>query len=213
MDSELAERRAELVTSTLESNDPQVRHRAHVLLDVLDSPSKRATADRLGVSVKSLGRWRSRFLAEGEEGLRDRPRPGRPPALTDGARRVLVEALEHDPMALGYPTTVWTAVDLMDLLARRGWSVSLSTVYRALHALGYVHRRPRHDLHHRQDAEAVASAHHVLTVLQKKGLISADESACSTSMSASFTPIPTWQRSGSRAGSHAGFPRPARIDG
>lgn len=213
MDRDLAVRRDDLVALTRESRDPQVRHRAHVLVDVIDSPSKRASAARMEVSVKSLGRWRARFLAEGGEGLRDRPRPGRPQLLSAAAREVLVDALEGEPMAVGYPTTTWTIADLTDLLARRGWSVSSATVQRAVHALGYVHRRPRHDLQHRQDAEAVASAQHTLAVLQKKGLISAADCACSISTSVNFTPIPTWQRGGSGGERRDGFPPPGPIAG
>lgn len=213
MDGDLAERRAELVALTQHAGDPQVRHRAHVLLGYLDSPSKRATAERMDVSVKSVSRWRARFLAEGEEGLRDRPRPGRPRLLPAAARELLGQALEEEPMAYGYPTTTWTIADLTDLLARRTWLVSTATVHRAVHALGYDHRRPRHDLHHRQNADAVASAQHTLAVLQKKGLISAADCACSLSTSVNFTPIPTWQRGGSDGERHDGFPPPAPIAG
>lgn len=213
MDDDLAGQRAVLVALTHESDDPQVRHRAHGLLDVIDSPSKRATADRLEVSVKSLSRWRARFLAEGGEGLRDRPRPGRPPLLSAAARELLGKALEEAPMSYGYPTTNWTIADLTDLLARRTWEVSSATVNRAVHALGYVHRRPRHDLQHRQDAEAVASAKHTLAVLQKKGVLTAAECGSSISMSVNFIPIPTWQRGGSDGACRDGFPLPAPIAG
>jgi transposase len=208
MDDRLATRRTELVALTQRDGDPRVRHRAHALLDLADSPSPRATAQRMDVSVKSLGRWRSRFLAEGGAGLRDRIRPGRPLKLPAAAQTVLETALAEDPMTYGYPMATWTIADLTDLLARRGWTVSAATVNRLMHALGYVHRRPRHDLRHRQDAEAVASARHVLATLQKRGLISAAESACSISTSASCTPIPIWRRSGSAAERPAAFPPP-----
>ncbi len=206
MDKALSARRREIEELTKSHSDARVRHRAHGLLALLANPTKIAASRQVGVSVKQLGRWRARFLATGEEGLRDRDRAGRPPKLGATARKALAAALEADPMAEGYPAATWTIADLTDLLARRGWAVSTATVYRAVRALGYVHRRPRHDLRHRQDAEAVASARHALGVLQKKGLISAAASGCSTSTSASCTPIPTWQRAGSGAVSPAGSP-------
>ncbi len=208
MDGALAERRAELVAITKRDGDPAARHRAHALLDLADSPSVRATAQRVEVSPKSLGRWRARFLTEGRAGLHDRARPGRPPKLPAAARVALGEALEADPMEYGYPIAIWTVVDLTDLLARRGWTVSTATGNRAVHALGYVHRRPRHDLRHRQDPEAVASARHTLEVLQKRGLIPPAGSASSTSTSANCTPIPTWRRAGSGAAPHGASRRP-----
>lgn len=213
MDGRLATRRSELLALTRRSADPKVRHRAHVLLDAIDSPSIRVTAERMGVSVASIRRWRERWLTEGAPGLRDRPHPGRPSLLPTEARELLGQALERDPMADGYPTATWTIADLTDLLARRGWTVSSATVHRAVHALGYVHRRPRHDLAHRQNAEAVASGQHTLAVLQKRGLISPAACACSISTSVTFIPIPTWQKDGNGGERHAGFRPPEPISG
>jgi hypothetical protein len=65
--------------------------------------------------------------------------------------------------------------------------------------LGYRYRRPRHDLTHRQDAEAVAAAKHVLSELQKRGRLPGLDFASFTWTSATSTPIPTWQRSGNGA--------------
>ena len=169
MEHVLGTHRSVLISLTRHSSDPLVRHRAHVLLDTIDSPSIRVSSERMGVSIRSILRWRERFLAEGEAGLLDRLRPGRPSLLSTAARAFLCEVLDGDPMAHGYPAATWTIADLTDLLAQRSWSVSSATVYRAVRDLGYVHRRPRHDLRHRQDAEAVASAQHTLEVLQKRG--------------------------------------------
>jgi putative transposase len=203
MGDELSTRRAELIALTKRSTDPKVRHRAHSLIDLLDSPSIQQAAERTRISARPLRRWRTRFLAEGGVGLCDRLRAGRPPKRSSAPRARLQQALEEDPMAYGYPVPTWTMADLTDLLARRGWVVSAAAVYRTVHGLGYVHRRPRHDLRHRQDAEAVASAQHGLATLPKKGLISAAESGCSISMNANFTPIPTWRSSGGGAGNPA----------
>lgn len=211
MERELAARRADLVVLTKHDPDPKVRHRAHVLIDLLESPSLAQAAARTGVSESSVRRWRTRFLARGAQGLRDHPRSGRPPKLADASRAVLRQALEDEPMTYGYPAATWTMADLTDLLHRQGWAVSAATVNRTVHALGYVHRRPRHDLRHRQDAEAVASAQHVLATLQKRGRISAAECDSSISTNASCTPIPTWQRCGAAAGKPTGFPPPERT--
>ncbi len=64
--------------------------------------------------------------------------------------------------------TVWSIRDLQALLAHeRGVVVSVDTVHRAVRALGFRSRRPRHALTHRQDQAAVAAAQHVLEWLQK----------------------------------------------
>lgn len=176
--------------------DPRVRHRADGLLLVAGGLSLTGAACRIGCSRNSLRAWGQRFLAEGRAGLVDRRRRGRPPKLDAAASALLETALAASPLDYDYPVTTWTVADLTDLLGRRGWPVSPATVYRTLHALGYGYRRPRHDLTHRQDAEAITSARHVLAELQKRGLLPDLDSGFSTWMNVTSTPIPTWCRSG-----------------
>jgi transposase len=166
---DLTPHRAPLHHLTRTDPDPRVRHRADGLLLVASGLGLTAAARRFGCSRNSLRSWAHRFLAEGRDGLADRGRPGCPPKLAAGARALLATALATTPLEYGYPVTTWTVADLTDLLGRHGDRVSTATVYRTLHAMGYRYRRPRHDLTHRQDAEAVASAKHVLRQLQKRG--------------------------------------------
>ncbi len=113
--------------------------------------------------------WRSRFLARGRRGLADEPRAGRPPQLDSEALAFLEAALEADPRAYGLPVTVWSIRDLREVLDQRlGVRVCTATVHRAVQRLGYRYRRPRHDLRHRQDQEAVAAAEEVLAWRRKK---------------------------------------------
>lgn len=181
--------------------DPRVRHRADSLVLVATGMSLTRAAHLIGHSRTTLRSWRTRFLAEGRTGLADHGRPGRPPKLDATARELVVSVLPQSPLDHGYPVTTWTVADLVDLLGRHGWVVSGATVNRALHAMGFRYRRPRHDLRHRQDADAVASAKHALAELQKRGLLPGLASDCSTWMNATSTPTPTWQRSGSAAAS------------
>lgn len=177
--------------------DPRVRHRADGLLLIAGGMSLTTAAQCIGCSRNSLRTWRQRFLADGRAGLVDRRREGRPRKLDAAARELLETALAASPLDYDYPVMTWTVADLTDLLGRRGWPVSTATVSRTLHQLGYRYRRPRHDLTHRQDAEAVASAKHVLAELQKRGLLPGLDSGLSMWMNATSTPIPTWRRSGS----------------
>lgn len=192
----LSPHRDTLRTLTRTDPDPRVRHRADGLVLVAGGLSLTEAASRIGCSRTSLRRWGRRFLAEGRAGLVDRRRRGRPPKLDAAARELLETALAASPLAYDYPVMIWTVADLTDLLARHGRHVSSATVYRALQAMGYRYRRPRHELAHRQDADAVASARHVLAELQKRGLLPGLDSGFSTRMNATSTPIPTWSRSG-----------------
>jgi len=192
---------AELRRVTRTDPDPRVRHRADALLLLAHGRSVEEAAHDSGCCTKRIRVWRRRFVTEGRSGLADRPRSGRP-ALLDGAAMAVVEtALAGSPLDYGYPVTTWTVADLTDLLAQRGWPVSRATVSRGLQRLGYRYRRPRHDLTHRQDADAVASAKHVLRELQKRGLLPGLDFGLFTWMNAICTPTPTWRRSGSAGAS------------
>lgn len=195
--------RSELHALTKHDPSPQVRHRAHELEVLLDAPTWKEVAARTGTGEKYLRRWQLRYLEEGRDGLCDRPRSGRPRKVTPEIEAIIVDALERTPLDVDIPMAIWSIPALQEHLQRRGWSFGRGTVYRAIHRLGYCFQRPRHDLHHRQDAEAVASAMHVLTTLQKRGLL-APESVSSMPMSATCIPIPNWQRTGNALGNDAG---------
>ena len=181
--------------------DPRVRRRAQALLWVAQGHSQASAARLLQTSAYRVHVWQQRFDTEGRAGLVDRPRGGRPHALSEADWALLAEALERGPQAYGVPVTIWSIRDLHALLEReRGVVVSVDTVHRAVQAMGYRYRRPRHDLTHRQNAEAVAAAQQVLDWLQKKRLLSPEDSIWSTWTSVKSTRTPTWQKSGDAKG-------------
>jgi transposase len=198
------DRRTAVYHLTKTDPDPRVRRRAQAVLLVEDGHSQASVARLLHTSAYRVHVWQERCATEGRMGLVDRPRGGRPHTLTlsPDDRALLEEALDRGPQAYGAPMTIWSIRDLQALLQReRGVEASVYTVHRAVHALGFRYRRPRHDLTHRQDAQAVAVAGRVLDWLPKNQLLSPEDSIWSTWMSAKSTPIPTWQRSGGARGS------------
>ncbi|HLZ24743.1 MAG TPA: helix-turn-helix domain-containing protein [Ktedonobacterales bacterium] len=213
VDDEQQKRGVGLYHLTKTDPDPRVRRRAQALLQVEEGHSQASAARLLHTSAYRVHVWQQRFAVEGRAGLVDRPRGGRPHALSATDRAFLEAALDQGPQAYGLPMTIWSIRDLQALLQReRGVVVSVYTVHRAVHDLGFCYRRPRHDLTHRQDAQAVAAAGRVLNWLQKKRLLSPtdpllrewtawSDSIWSMWTSAKSTPIPTWQRSGGARGS------------
>jgi transposase len=182
--------------------DPRVRQRAQAVLLVEQGHTLASVGRLLEMKPDRVRIWQRRFATEGRQGLLDRSRRGRPPALDEAACAFVQAALEQGPQDYGLPVTLWTLRDLQALLLReRSVRVSVCTLHRVVHALGYRYRRPRHDLRHRQDAQAVAAAKQVLDWLEKKALLSPDDSIWSTWMTARSTLIPRWQRSGGGAGS------------
>jgi transposase len=179
--------------------DPRVRRRAHGALLVEQGQPLAQVARFFGTAPHRVRAWQERFLTAGRAGLADQARGGRPPKLDEAARALLSEALDRGPQAYGFPVTVWTLDDLQTLLLReREVHVSRATLYRVVHTLGYRYRRPRHDLTHRQNAEAVATARRLLEWLQKKQLLSPDDSIWSILTNVKSMPIRTWRKSGAR---------------
>lgn len=177
--------------------DPRVRRRAHALLLLSEERSVVAVARLFATAPHRVRAWRTRFLAGGRQGLADEPRSGRPPKLDAAALAFLEEALEAGPQAYGLPVTIWSIRDLRAVLAVH-WGVRVcpATVHRAVQRLGYRYRRPRHDLKHRQDHEAVAATTEVVAWLRKKARTPPARFASSTGMSAKSTAISGWRRSG-----------------
>lgn len=201
------ERREQLQHVIKTDPDPRVRRRAHAVLLVEEGQTQASVARLFHTSAYRVHVWQERFASAGRDGLADRSRGGRPRTLAQDDRAFVEEALDRGPQAYDLPSTVWTLRDLQALLQReRGIAVSVVTVHRVVHELGFRSRRPRHDLTHRQDHAAVAAAKLVLEWLQKKQLLSPSDpllsdSIWSTWTSAKSMPTPTWQRSGSARGS------------
>lgn len=197
MSGNLRARKALLRHLSRADPDPRVRRRVHALLLLSDGHSVSAVARLFATAPHRVRAWRSRFLASGRHGLADQPRSGRPPKLDAAALAFLREALEASPQTYGLPVAVWSIRDLRAVLAHRlGVRVCTATVHRAVQRLGYRYRRPRHDLTHRQDREAVAAAEEVLTWLRKKAVTPPASCVWSTSTSARSTVIPAWQKCG-----------------
>src|SRR3954447_23459229 len=69
--------------------DGRVSARLLALANALDGMSRDEAARAAGMDRQTLRDWVHRYNAEGVEGLRDRPRPGRPCALDEGRQAAL----------------------------------------------------------------------------------------------------------------------------
>jgi transposase len=168
--------------------DPRVRRRAQALLLLAQGESVLGVARWFRTAPHRVRVWRRWFLDGGRDRLADARRTGRPPKLGPDDLTLLDDALQRGPEAYGWPVSTWSIRDLQALLRQeRQVEVSVYTVHRAVRGLGYRYRRPRHDLKHRQDAEAVASAQHALAWLGKRPAPSPAPSTWSISTNAKST--------------------------
>ena len=127
-----------------------------------------AIAEMLLVTPSTVYQWHHRWVADGLEGLVDRPKSGRPRKANEKYCQLLSEALECDPGGFGYAFTVWTSDRLRAHLERlTGISLSPGRFSILMDELGYVYRRPKRDLTAKQDQDAKQQAAELLDELKK----------------------------------------------
>ena len=72
--------------------------RARIILACAEGGNNIEVAGRLGISRLTVGRWRSRFIRGGVDGLLDEPRPGAPRTISDAAvEKAVTLTLESKP--------------------------------------------------------------------------------------------------------------------
>jgi len=128
------------------SKDGRLKQRAQIILLAAEQGM---VAPQIAAIVRlneeSVRKWLKRYQAEGIEGLKDNPRPGMEPTVTEDYRAKLVNAVRRRPRSLGLPFSMWTLQRLADYLAEEtGLRVSYETVRRYLALAGIVMSRPQH---------------------------------------------------------------------
>jgi transposase len=115
----------------------------------LEGKSRAEAARLAGMERQALRDAVMRYNAEGLDGLRDRPIPGRRPALTEAEQAVLLAAVFRGPDRARYGCTDWTLPALCrwveDRFGKRVHPASLSRILRRLD-LSRQKTRPVHPL-------------------------------------------------------------------
>lgn len=112
-------------------------NRVRIVLMSDDGMTNKQIATTLGLSHPTVGKWRSRFLEQGLEGLHDELRPGRPRSISDEEVAELIrKTLDTKPKD---GSTHWSCRTLAGETA-----VSKSTVQRVWSAFGLKPHRYKH---------------------------------------------------------------------
>ena len=110
--------------------------RIHCVLLVNEGRSIAEVARWFGVHRRTLERWMAEYRRNGEAGLQDETRTGRPPRLSADQRAALVTELAGPPQQLGYSSDAWSGRLLRHHLAGRyDVRFSLRQCQRLLHRL------------------------------------------------------------------------------
>jgi transposase len=99
--------------------DYKIAARLVSILPLAKGESSRKAQELLLLSHNQILIWAKRFNKQGIEGLKDKPKTGRKPRITDDQlawfRKVVTE---ESPTQYGYNTETWTAPLLVDMLKK-----------------------------------------------------------------------------------------------
>jgi transposase len=96
---------------------------------------------------ETVRRWLKRWIAEGIEGLKDRPGGGAPAKITREYEEQLLACVRLRPRSLGQDYSMWTLQRLADYMAEQtGIRASYETVRLVLKAGEIVLSRPQHTI-------------------------------------------------------------------
>ena len=128
-----------------------------------------AVATRIGCSVGAVHLWRETYHQHGENGLRAKPVPGRPPKLRPRQRQTLTCLLLKGAAACGFPTDLWTQRRVAQLIRQRfGVRYHPHHLWRLLTGLGWSCQKPKRRARERDEA-AIAHWKHYRWPHIKKG--------------------------------------------
>lgn len=138
---------AELRRRARLADDADQARRILAIALVLEGGSRAAAARAAGAQRQTLRDWVIRYNAEGLEGLKDRPKPGRTPRLRGDALKELDRLVERGPDAVTDKVVRWRCADLKAVAeARFGVALSERSIGRILRERRFVRLsvRPQH---------------------------------------------------------------------
>src|SRR3954467_2037679 len=111
----------------------------------------------LGLHRRTIYTWLSKDRAEGRAALRAKPVPGRRRKLTDAQLGELADLItDTDPRDHGFTVALWTRQIVRQLIDQRfGVALTVASVGRTLHGLGFSAQRP---LYRAEQADPAAVA-------------------------------------------------------
>lgn len=158
--------------------EAEVRQRATAIHLLHQEHKPEEVGSMLAVSMGCIYKWHKRWREGGIAGLKNRARSGRPSKANESYCQELEEAMSKEPSDYGYGFAFWTVNRLREHLRQKtGVKLSNRRFRVLMKKQGYVYRRPKHDLTHLQDAEAVERAKELLEWVKKTP--SADNSSLS----------------------------------
>ena len=108
-----------LDTFLKQTKEARLFRRAQAVREVVQGQRLQTVSDALPFPYAALRKWVHRFANQGVQGLRDRPRPGRPPKVPCALAHHLDRLVDHDPLQHGSSHAQWSCQELATALARQ----------------------------------------------------------------------------------------------
>jgi transposase len=108
-----------LDTFLKQTKEARVFRRAQVVREVVKGHRLQTVSDTLHFTYSALRKWVHRFASQGTQGLVDRPRPGRPPKVTDALAHHLDRLVDQDPLQHDASHSQWSCQELATILGRQ----------------------------------------------------------------------------------------------
>lgn len=123
---------------------PRTARRMMAIAHVLSGMTFTDAAAAVGIERQSLGDAVKRYNAEGLDGLKDRPKPGRTPKLTEAQRDELKTVIEKGPEPETDGISAYTLNDLVAIVAKRfGVTYHPGHMSLIVRKLGFSRQKPR----------------------------------------------------------------------
>src|SRR5260221_6486461 len=105
--------------------------------------TQKDAAEAVGVTPGAVSQWMSAVEEEGADALLSKPRPGRPPELTDADLEALKPMLVAGAESHGFRGDVWTQARIADLILRKfNVAYDLSQIGRIMKRMGWSVQKP-----------------------------------------------------------------------
>jgi putative transposase len=108
-----------LDTILKQTKEARVFRRAQAVRAVVAGQHVSTVSTTFHVANSALRKWVQRFANQGPQGVRDRPRPGRPRKVTCELEQHLNRLVDQDPLQHGSPYSQWSCRELAMVLAHQ----------------------------------------------------------------------------------------------
>jgi putative transposase len=107
-----------LETVLKQTKEARTFRRAQAVREIVVGHHVNAVAAAFHLTHSALRKWIQRFATEGPQGLRDRPRSGRPRKVTCALADHLKRLVDEDPLQHGALSSQWSCRELATVLAQ-----------------------------------------------------------------------------------------------